>query len=152
MRVLCALLFLGVGLSTAGSAEPPAADSVSDYVAFRLFFAAVAENSSATPAEAARQDVKLNPIQLSGADKAVLIKALAGFKGKLQNGKQMPQTTSFSAIVHSTLADLQAQMSMDGFQRLYAHVRLQKQYMRALPFPAPVTASHSTHSAISHQQ
>jgi hypothetical protein len=145
MRALL-VLFIALGLSWSAFAQPgpppsPSADLIPDYVAFRLFFAAVAGSSSPTPAETARQNDRLKPIQLTDVDKGVLVRALSRFKGKFQNGGQVPPATSLNAIVQGTLDELQGQMSKDGFQRLYAHVRLQKVYMKEAPFP-PVTAHH----------
>jgi len=141
-------LALGLGLSAfaqPGIQPPPAPgtiDQVPDYVAFRLFFAAVAGNSSPTPAETAKQDSNLKPIQLTDVDRGVLVRALSGFKSNLSNAQHAPQTTSLDAIAQSTLTDLLAQMSPYGFQRLYTYVRFQKMYMREVPFPASMTAHH----------
>src|ERR1700694_2093769 len=114
MAALCPLI-LALGLSWIAFAQPgpPAPgtiDQVPDYVAFRLFFAAVAESSSLTPAETARQDGRLKPIQLTDVDKGVLLRALSGFKGNLANAQHAPQTRSLNAVVQSTLAELQGKM------------------------------------------
>jgi hypothetical protein len=109
-----------------------------------LFFAAVAENGSPTPAEAARQDARLNPIHLTGVDKAVLVRSLVSFKTNLSNAQHAPKPTPLNSVAQSTLAELMAKMSPDGFQRLYAYVRLQKIYMRDVPFP-PSTTAHTAH-------
>jgi len=141
------LLSLALSWSAfAQAAAPPPApgtiELVPDHVAFRLFFAAVATSSSPTPAETARQDARLKPIQLTDVDKAVLVRGLSGFKNKFLNGKQVPQATSLNAIVQGTLSDLQGQISKDGFLRLYAYVRLQKAYMKQAPLPPSTTTHH----------
>jgi hypothetical protein len=145
MRAL-QVLFISLGLSWSAFAQPgpppsPSADLIPDHTAFRLFFAAIAGSSSPTPAEAARQNARLKPIQLTDVDKDLLVRAVSGFRNKLSNAQLAPQTTSFNAVVQGTLAELLGKMSPDGFQRLYAHVRLQKQYMMQVPFP-PMTAHH----------
>jgi hypothetical protein len=145
MRTLFAL-FIAFGLSWSAFAQagapsptPGTIDQVPDYVAFRLFFAAVAENSSPSPAETARQNDRLKPIQLTDVDKGVLVRTLAGFKNKFLNGRQVPPGTSLNAILQGTLAEMQGQMSPDGFHRLYAYVRLQKVYMKEAPLPPSTT-------------
>ncbi len=50
---------------------------VTDVVAFTLIFSAVAENASPSATRMAEQDAKLRPIELTGADRGVLITALA---------------------------------------------------------------------------
>jgi len=91
-------LFLIVGLGWGALAQqianaPSSADPIPDYLAFRLFFAAVAESSSPSPADTARQDGRLNPIQLAAVDKAVLVGELSVFKTNLASARNTPQTS-----------------------------------------------------------
>jgi len=141
MRALFYFVF-GFGLSWTAFAQqatpPSGVDPVPDYVAFRLFFAAVAESSSPSPAEALRQESRLKPIQLAMADKAVLVGALSTFKTNFANARLTP-AKSLNAVAETTLAELIARMSPEGFQKLYAYVRMQKRYMGVVPAATKAT-------------
>jgi len=146
--LLVVSLAITLGTVAQQKSDPPSSiDPVPDYVAFRLFFAAVAENSSPAPAEVARQNSRLDPIRLTAADKTVLVTSLSRFKTNLADAQRMPQGRSMNDVVQSTLAELIAQMSPNGFQRLYTHVRFQKKFMRV----GASSTSQVSHEVTSHE-
>ena len=150
MRTLRALL-IGLGVSLGALAQttshpsnaPGPVDPIPDHVAFRLFFTAVAENASPSPAEVARQDGKLNVIQLPAADKAALVASLARFKTNIANVQNGSKPMPLNDVVQGTLNELIAQMTPEGFRQLHTYVRFQKKYMRV----ASVSATVAAHSA-----
>ena len=116
--LIAAVVFTGTIL--AQQAAPPSGRAIPNYIAFRLFFAAAAVNPSASSNESARQDALLNPVQLTPADRSVLVGALASFSTNLATAQVASQGTSLDAVAQSTILQLTGKMSQDGFMRLYA--------------------------------
>ncbi len=117
---------------------------IPDVVAFRLFFSAVAETASPSATQMAKQDAKLRPIELSDADKGVLVIALAQFKANLVKAQtsHTPLKTYLDDTAQSTIQSLVSSMSADGFQRLEAYVRAEKRFMKRALYPQMDSHNH----------
>jgi len=138
-----------------GSVNP---EGISDVVAFRLFFSVVAESRplqlrtqesttiSTDVVASSKQKAKLTPVKLSQSDQALIVTVLAGFKSDLQNVMASPPKSlanaatqsadqSMDSVTQNTINLLRSKMTPDGFERLQAYVREEKQKMKIIPLP-----------------
>lgn len=151
-RITCLLaMFLPV---LAQSALPPGSidgavspDQIPDFVALRLFIAAVAVPSGGPAAQAmatsmqavARQKSKLAPAGLDDADTTVVLQAIQSWQSKVSTGASSPTNSSPAVNLDATAKDLlimlQGQMTPRGFASLMAYIRTEKKHMKIIPVP-----------------
>jgi hypothetical protein len=145
-----------------GSLHP---ELIPDTVACRLFFAAIAERrpfttgasaslATGAPALTPRQRAKVVSVGLSDGDESALADVLADFSEAVDklmsaansqestNKTPVSQTESLDEIAERTIAQLHSRMTVDGFERLLAHIRSEKTKMKRMPYPDMSGHSH----------
>lgn len=121
----------GLPVLVDGSKNP---EKIPDTLAYQHFFAAVAAHPTPTAYEQGRQSTQLGPLQLTAADRATLITALAGFQTQLDSiasavlvAATPDQLTSLQAqkvaLAAATLASLRQTLTPDGASRLDHHIQ-----------------------------
>lgn len=139
------------GVIVDGSAHP---EQIPDLVAYRLFFVSASVPSNATSAQKLQQAGRVARVRLNAADSQTFVNALAAFKAQysdlISNYNDSVQTALAShgepdpssflrlrdGLVQSTVAQLKASLSGDGFSKLAAFIQGEKAHMK-LARPAP---------------
>ncbi|MEO8657450.1 MAG: hypothetical protein ABI693_03230 [Bryobacteraceae bacterium] len=122
---------------------------ISDRIAYRLFFLALAEPRNPTPEQRKRLSAKLTLAALSGDDIDFIASALADYqergtdllrKHQPTGGSQAigPNSTfedDMDTLVSRTQSAIKARLAPGAFARLDRLVQREKANMKAMPFP-----------------